>query len=68
MQGILQGGVSIQPEITSSSMKKAATCFSQVAALLRTEALLFDLGLVNSIAGFGLAGLDVELVLFGGGR
>ena len=48
-------------------MKKAATCFSQVAAPLRTEALLFDLGLVNSIAGFGLAGLDVELVLFSGG-
>jgi len=48
--------------------EKGTTCCSQVAALLCTESLLFDFGLVNSIAGLGLAGLDVELVLFSGSR
>jgi hypothetical protein len=37
--GILRGGVGTQPEISSSSMRKAATCFSQVAALLSTGSL-----------------------------
>src|SRR5436190_9921452 len=68
VQGILRSSVYTQPGITSSSMKKAATCFSQVAALPTYWSPYFlILSSVNSIAGLGLAGLDVELVLFGGG-
>ena len=54
-------------KITSTSMKKPPPVAHKWRPYWVPEPLVFDFGLVNSIAGLGLARLDVELVLFGGG-
>ena len=52
-------------KITSTRLKKAPPAVAHNwRPCCVPEPLLFDFGLVNSIAGLGLAGLDVEIVLF----
>src|SRR5436190_21716781 len=67
VQGILRSSVYTAGDHFQQHEKSRHLFLTNGGPAYVLEPLLFDFGSVNSIAGLGLAGLDVELVLFGGG-